>query len=153
MNKNQISVLLIISLNFLFPFKTEAINLNKNTIKLECQKKLLGVFEYTYPIAGKFNITDVKIIYTKNKIYTFREYPNFYFVECIEWVDSCTYKTYKCELHDPILDEKTEDTTTSVEQFTQIVGNKFYFKRFKNQKLTNEGYIRKTSNDIPIEFR
>ncbi|TGL44287.1 hypothetical protein [Leptospira perdikensis] len=153
MNKIQISIFFIIVLTFFLPFKSNAINLNKDTTKLDCQKKLLGVFEYTYPIPGKFNVADVKIIYTKNKVFTFREYPNFYFVECIEWVSQCTYKAYKCEFHDPILDEQTQDTSIAVEQFTKIVGNKFYFKRFNNEKLTNEDFIRKTSNDIPNEFK
>ncbi|WP_125178691.1 hypothetical protein [Leptospira harrisiae] len=152
MNKTRISIFFIIFLTLSLPFESNAINLNKDTTKLDCQKNLLGVFEYSYPIPGKFNVVDVKIVYTKNKIYTFREYPKFYFVECIEWIDLCTYKAYKCEFHDPILDEKTEDTSISVEQFTKIIGNKFYFKRYNNQKLINEDYIRKTSNDIPFEF-
>lgn len=153
MRKTPIYILFITIANLSFTFKSDAINFKKDKTKLDCQKQLLGVFEYTYPEPGKINVSDVKIIYTKDKVYTFRKYPNFYFVECIEWVDDCTYKAYKCEFHDPILDEKNQDTSIAVEQFTKIVGNKFYFKRYRNQTLINEDFIRKTSNDVPAEFQ
>lgn len=151
MSKTRIYVVFMILL--IFPFHKEALNLKKETTNLNCQKKLIGVFEYIYPNPGQLNITDVKIIYTKNEIYTFKSYPNYYFVECIEWISQCTYKTYKCKFHDPILDAKTEDMSISDEQFTKIDGNKYYFKRFKNQKLTNEDYITKISNEIPADFQ
>tara|TARA_B100001939_G_scaffold694_1_gene653 strand:+ start:74 stop:532 length:459 start_codon:yes stop_codon:yes gene_type:complete len=113
----------------------------------DCRATLIGTFEYEFSNLGKSTI-----VYSKSKVYYFREFPTLFYAECIEWTAPCTYNLEVCQINDPIIPQSSVGNKAQG-KITAIKGNKVYFERYEEGKKVNDGFLTKIDSTVPEEFK
>ena len=113
----------------------------------ECRIHLRGTFEVNFSDRGRSTL-----VFSESKVYYFREFPDLYWAECIDWVAPCTYNLTVCEINDPIIPRRKMGLKAT-EKITDIQGNKIYFERYENRRKVHEGFITKLNSEVPKDFQ